>query len=42
MCCDLRKAARMLGSQSVEEKFEECAALIKRDIVFVQSLYTSE
>lgn len=33
------QAAKVMGNQDLEKKFEEALALIRRDIVAAQSLY---
>jgi antiviral helicase SKI2 len=38
---DIRNAARIIGNPMLYEKMEETSAVIKRDIVFAASLYTS-
>lgn len=40
-CRDVRNAARVVGDPVLYEKMEKASALIKRDIVFAASLYTS-
>jgi len=40
-CRDVRKAAHVIGVQSLCEKMEEGMSLIRRDIVFAASLYTT-
>ena len=40
-CRDVRKAAHVIGVQSLCDKMEEGMSLIRRDIVFAASLYTS-
>eukprot|EP00127_Corallochytrium_limacisporum_P001487 Clim_evm7s60 gene=Clim_evmTU7s60 len=40
-CRDLRNAARVIGEPDLYKRAEEAANLIKRDIVFAPSLYTT-
>jgi ATP-dependent RNA helicase DOB1 len=35
----LGTACRVIGELEMEKKFEECGAMVKRDIVFVESLF---
>ncbi|KAI6238169.1 hypothetical protein M3Y99_00714900 [Aphelenchoides fujianensis] len=42
VCKDVRNAARIIGDPSLYEKMEEASTLIKRDIVFAASLYTTD
>ncbi|KAI6180853.1 hypothetical protein M3Y98_00765800 [Aphelenchoides besseyi] len=42
VCKDVRNAARIIGDPNLYEKFEETSTLIKRDIVFAASLYTTD
>jgi superfamily II RNA helicase len=35
----LGTACRVIGEVELEAKFEECGAMVKRDIVFVDSLF---
>lgn len=37
---DVRSAAHIIGDPNLKEKMEECSTSIKRDIVFIPSLYT--
>lgn len=39
---DVRVAAKNVGEYNLESKMDEASSVIKRDIVFVQSLYTEE
>uniref|UniRef100_A0A7S1PGH6 RNA helicase n=1 Tax=Percolomonas cosmopolitus TaxID=63605 RepID=A0A7S1PGH6_9EUKA len=41
-CREIRNAARVIGDSSLFNKMEECAVMIKRDVIFAASLYTSE
>ena len=38
---DVRNAARIIGDPVLYQKMEDASKLIKRDIVFAASLYTS-
>ncbi|XP_065647827.1 superkiller complex protein 2 isoform X2 [Hydra vulgaris] len=40
-CRDVRKAAHVIGVQALCDKMEEGMSLIRRDVVFAASLYTS-
>jgi antiviral helicase SKI2 len=39
---DICSAARMIGNPLLYQKMEETSSLIKRDIVFAASLYTTD
>lgn len=39
MCCDVRNVVCIIGDLKFGEKMEEVFVMIKRDIVFVVSLY---
>jgi antiviral helicase SKI2 len=41
-CKELRNAARIMGEPKLLALVDEAAALIKRDVVFCNSLYLSE
>lgn len=41
VCRDVRSAARIVGDTTLQRKMEETSTLIKRDIVFAASLYTT-
>lgn len=42
ICKDVRKAAKIVGNPALYEKMEETSSVIKRDIVFAASLYTTD
>ena len=41
ICRDVKGAARIIGDPVLVDKMEQGSSLIKRDIVFTGSLYTS-
>lgn len=40
-CRDVKNAAKVIGDPVLTDKMEQGSSLIKRDIVFAGSLYTS-
>ena len=40
-CRDVKNAARIIGDPDLVDKMEKGSSLIKRDIVFAGSLYTT-
>lgn len=42
VCKDVCKAAKIIGNPTLCEKMQETSTIIKRDIVFAASLYTTD